>query len=87
MVDFDYSRLDWIKAESELLKIMMALQLRFDTALKAAQRCQRLKTESRDECMIRLDTALDQARELENLIDEYIKTLNKMKELAQKSQK
>ncbi len=84
MDDFDYSRLDWIRVESELLQIMMALQTKFDKALKAAQKCQRLSTESRGECLIRLDIAIDQARELEKLINNYIKTLNKMKELAQK---
>jgi hypothetical protein len=81
--DHNHASREWIFIENDLLQVLMEMQKKWAMALQAAHSCQRLKEKPPHECIIHLDTALKEAKDLKILLEKYIITLEEMKDLVQ----
>ncbi len=87
MADEKNLQLEWVKANKEYLGTLFDLEAQWATSTKAAHACGHLKTTDINVCIDDLNDAWNEAVQLETQVNKYLKTLSKLRALAETMKK
>jgi len=82
MVDITFE-VEWKSLVSEYLRVSRIMYSTWSSVLSYVHSCEQMVTEKPDACIAKLDTALEEARQLERTYQEYVISLKMMRDYVQ----